>query len=310
MWCSNLLRIRKWSKVRSFLRATLPAAALAIPTVRWAEAAPITWIGGNADWSASNVNWNPADEPDANDEAIFNTPDTVNLANPVDTIMGLTMSGGINLNTNVNDLTVDGLVQLVDASTTLIISGSTSLFAADSVTINSGGTINLRGGILVVAEEAGNGLLTVSTGGTLAGNGTIIFTEFVAAGTVLLQLDGGTLFASSTVTGLDPFGINAATLNITVPDVNGRIDLDSLGSVVTISRNDTLDINGQSHGPADPYSGTMNLSEGSMLDTSAAWEMDSGDDQRQHRFPDRRRGGRGRHHPRPSIYHVGRHDRP
>ncbi len=39
------------------------------------------------------------------------------------------MSGGIDLNTNGNDLTVDGLVQLIENSTTLIIGGADPLAA-------------------------------------------------------------------------------------------------------------------------------------------------------------------------------------
>jgi hypothetical protein len=56
-----------------------------------------TWIGGNNPWDGTNANWNPADEPDADDVAIFNTADIVNMANATDTIMGLTLSGGIDI---------------------------------------------------------------------------------------------------------------------------------------------------------------------------------------------------------------------
>ena len=146
----------------------------------WSPAAPITWIGGNANWDATNANWNPDDEPDSNDEAIFNTPNTVNMANATDTIQALTLSGGIDLNTNGNDLIVDGLVQLVDASTVLIIGGSTSLLTADSVTINTGGTVRLTGGTLTIVEETESGLFTVNTDGTLSGNGTINLNDAAA----------------------------------------------------------------------------------------------------------------------------------
>ena len=94
------------------------AVVLALGMTKQAHAAAIVWIGGNANWDASNNLWNPADEPDSNDEAIFNTPNTVSLANATDTILALTLSGGIDLNMNGNDLTVNGLVQLAGASTT------------------------------------------------------------------------------------------------------------------------------------------------------------------------------------------------
>src|SRR5687768_1188711 len=96
-----------------------------------ASAAPIAWTGGTANWDASNARWNPTDEPDAEDEAIFNTAHVVTMANPADTIQALTLSGGIDLLTNGNDLIVDGLVQLSDAGTVLVIDGSASLLRAD-----------------------------------------------------------------------------------------------------------------------------------------------------------------------------------
>jgi len=255
--------------------SAIMAIALALGMAKQAQAAPITWIGGNANWDATNANWNPNDEPDSNDEAIFNTPNTVNMANASDIIQALTLSGGIDLSTNGNDLTVDGLVQLVDASTNLFIGGSTSLLNADSVTINNGGTIRLTGGTLSMAEETGAGVFTVNTGGTLSGNGVINLNDAgVAAGSVLLTLIGGTLTATSTVSG-DLFGSAAATLTINVADANGRIDLDNSSADINISRNDTLQINGASHGATDPYSGTLNLGEGSTLSMSTAWQTDS-----------------------------------
>ena len=55
-----------------------------------ATAANRTWIGGNADWTTSNANWSSSDEPDEDDVAIFNTPNSVNLAIGAQTILGLT----------------------------------------------------------------------------------------------------------------------------------------------------------------------------------------------------------------------------
>src|SRR5262245_50185058 len=80
---------------------------------RTADAAPRTWIGGNADWGdgGSVLNWSPNDEPDSVDEAIFNTANVVNLVTN-NAVNGLTLSGGIDLLTNDFDLTVDGLVQV------------------------------------------------------------------------------------------------------------------------------------------------------------------------------------------------------
>ena len=261
-------------KLRTALGA-ITATAVVSGTAELAPAAAITWIGGNANWDAVNANWSPADEPDANDEAIFSTSSTVNLANAADTILALTLSGGIDLNTNGNDLTVDGLVQLTGSGTNLFVGGSGSLLLADSVSVNSGGTLRLTGGAVSMVEESGSGSFAVAAGGTLSGNGAINLNDGgVATGTTLLTLNG-TLAATSTTTG-DTFGTAAATLTINLSDADARIDLDQGASVVNISRNDTLAINGVTHGAADPYSGTLNLSAGATLEMSAAWQTDTG----------------------------------
>ena len=124
--CSTLL---------ASLLATSPASAL-----------PRTWIGGNVDWvdGGSTANWNPADEPDSNDEAIFNTANAVNLGSN-NAVNGLTLSGGIDLFANEFDLTVDGLVQLTGGGTNLFIGNAAGSVDADNVTIN-GGVLELGGG--------------------------------------------------------------------------------------------------------------------------------------------------------------------
>ena len=94
-----------------------------------ATAADRTWIGGNADWNSSNANWTGSDEPDSDDVAIFNTPNSVNLAIASQTILGLTMSGGISLSTNGNEMTVNGPVELSDASTDLVVGGGGSVLS-------------------------------------------------------------------------------------------------------------------------------------------------------------------------------------
>jgi hypothetical protein len=139
-----------------------------------APAAPITWIGGSGIWTdgdANNANWNPADEPDIDDEAIFNTADSVTLST-ANVIQGLTMSGGMDLDLNGHNLTVDGLVQLVDTGTLLFIEGPGSAVIADSVTINSGGQIRLQA-LLNITDETATGLLDINTGGTISGSGTL-----------------------------------------------------------------------------------------------------------------------------------------
>src|SRR4051794_40635951 len=68
-------------------------------------AVSITWIGNNSSWidGGSSANWNPADEPDFDDAAIFNTDNAVQLGSN-NTIAGLTLSSSIELDLNGNTL--------------------------------------------------------------------------------------------------------------------------------------------------------------------------------------------------------------
>ena len=103
-----------------------------------ATAANRYWIGANNDWDGTAANWSTSatpphttfDEPDADDVAVFNSSHSVDLAIASQTIFGLTMSGGISLNTNGNDLVVNGVVELSDTSTDLIVD-TNSLLTAD-----------------------------------------------------------------------------------------------------------------------------------------------------------------------------------
>jgi hypothetical protein len=86
-----------------------------------AVAAPVTWIGGSGIWidgDTNNANWNPADEPDTVDEAIFNTADVVQMGS-TNWVHTVTMSGGIDLLTGGHTLSLLGTVQLDGAGTCL-----------------------------------------------------------------------------------------------------------------------------------------------------------------------------------------------
>ena len=116
-------------------------AVLAVGITGPVSAATVVWTGGTANWDTSNARWTPVDEPDADDAAVFNTAHVVTMVNASDTILALTLSGGIDLLTNGNDLTVDGLVELSDAGTVLVIDGSTSLL---SVTVGAAPAWSMR----------------------------------------------------------------------------------------------------------------------------------------------------------------------
>jgi hypothetical protein len=256
------------SAVLCLLRAALVAVGIVAGSA--ASSAPVTWIGGNANWDATIANWNPNDEPDSDDEAIFNTPNSVNLANASESIMALTMSGGIDLLLNGNDLTVNGGNVTLSGASTLLDVPTNSLLNTDDVFVNASASLRLRGGTLTMAETGGDAVMTVAAGGALGGFGTINSTDVIAAADTTVLSVGGSLV----VTSFDLFSQQAATLAVNVP-ANGRVDLDQTGAVIDITRNDTLDINGAAH-DVDAYSGTLNLAEGATIDMSNAWGMNAG----------------------------------
>ena len=243
---------------------------LAVCFVQSAQAAVITWIGGNADWvegAGNNANWNPADESDADATAIFNTANSVSLGSN-NTILALTMCAGIDLFTDEFDLTVDGLVLLSDSSTNLIVGEAASLLTADSITINSLADLELDGGTIQVIEETGNGAMDINTDGELAGHGVVIMTDGLAAVTTLIVNDG---IITARRAPLVLFGApQVGILAINATDVDARIDLDGAAEngAVTVSRNQTLDINVQLF---DIFNGFMVMAQNSALDISSAW---------------------------------------
>ncbi|WP_428939427.1 dockerin type I domain-containing protein [Fontivita pretiosa] len=240
----------------------------------WLNAVPITWIGGNTTWTDATGagNWTPADEPDPDDEAIFNQPNSVTLGSS-NSIAALTMSNGADLSLNGFSLTVNGLVSLVDAGTNLNVGGTGALLTADEISINTGAGMNLSGGQVTVIEETGNGSLDINSGGDVTGFGTIQFSDSLSAVTTVMFNDG-TLSASRTsliIGGAPPAG----TLAINAADADARINLDGTGEngVVNVFRNQTLDINVTL---SDAFSGDINLFHNSVLDIASAWSINAG----------------------------------
>jgi hypothetical protein len=242
---------------------------------RGTVAAPRTWIGLNADWVDGGLvtNWNPNDEPDSDDEAIFSTANTVNLGSN-NTIQALTMSTGIDLSTNGNDLLVDGLVQLTGNSTNLFVGGAASELNADDAMVGGGGTIELVGGTIVLDDEAlfAVGGLTINAGGTLAGHGTINFADAPLLAASVLD-NSGTLTALSRAANiLLPPPAGTLTIN---GGSGARIDLDGNGEAgaVNVNRNQTLDINVTL---ADAFNGSLDMFQNTVLDISSPWSIGAG----------------------------------
>src|SRR5262245_53337485 len=260
---------------RQFLFSLVALVAPCVePRAEQAHGAARTWIGGNSDWvdGGSTANWNPADEPDADDEAIFNTSNAVNLASN-NALNGLTLSSGVELKTNNFDLLVDGLAQLTGVSTNLFVGGTASQLNADNLTVDSQATLELTGGTVIIDEELVNGLLAIKAGGTTTGHGTVILADTPSSPTTLLD-NNGTLAALSRPTVItDP--PPAGTLTINGGNASARIDLDGSAETgfVSVNRNQKLDINVTL---ADDFNGNLDLFQGSTLDIAGAWTFASG----------------------------------
>ncbi|MGC9450578.1 MAG: hypothetical protein ACP5I4_03955 [Oceanipulchritudo sp.] len=244
---------------------------LAVFPAGQAFAATRTWIGGDSPWDASALKWSPADEPDADDEAVFNTADTVDLANASEAVQALTMSGGIDLDLNGNDLTVDiGAMVMGGSGTTLRIPQG-SILNTDDIVVDDSSQVFLTGGEIMMTEGGGEAVLYIGGTAKVSGYGTIRNEDIINSPNTVVMISYGELRATT----FDLLGTDSGTLTITVNDSDGRINIDQTGSSVFIGRNDTLDINGEAHG-IEGFSGEMTFYSGSTLDMSNPWTLDGG----------------------------------
>ncbi|MCX6878953.1 MAG: hypothetical protein NTW21_34855 [Verrucomicrobia bacterium] len=261
---------RAWLPLPPALRCSFGLLAVLAPlTADRASADTRTWIGGNVNWvdNAGTANWSPADEPDSDDDVIFNAANTVNLGS-ANFVLSLALSNGISLNTNNFGMNIYGLLQLTGAGTDFTIGGSSSTVWTDSgTTLNASSRIYLEGGVLAVP----GGIVDNNSGCTVSGRGVIALNAYAAAATTMLDNDG-TLAAA----GASALGMPAAdSLVINGGYAAARLDLDgTIGAgIVSVGRNQLLDINVVL---SDSFSGTMNLSHASTIDLSSAWSMNAG----------------------------------
>jgi hypothetical protein len=272
--------------------------ALAFATLALATpasfAANRTWIAvGSGTWNegaGNDANWNPADEPDFDDAAIFNSNVDV-MIGTANTINGLTMSASAELLLDGNTLTVAGATSLtgsgtrlevegtnaalvaqgivIDNTATLTVAGTGTTLAGQSVAVNANATFFVDGGAVTLQiAGAPTGTISIAGTGTVSGNGTISFPESIV-GTVNVIDNNGTISASNPVAIiLTPPA--AATLALTATDVDARIDLDGSveTGVVIVGRNQTLDVNIPL---VDIFNGDITMAQNSKLDISTAW---------------------------------------
>ena len=250
-------------------------ASLALFMATSAPGANITWIGGTAQWDdgvGNDANWNPADEPDSNDTAIFNTNTTTTMGTN-NVIIGLTMSASTELLLNGHQLTVDGATSLTGSGTRLEVAGATAVLDAADLTIANNSTLFIDGGSIESLIVGGANSTFLIDGGFFTGNGAVSMTDSLAVVTTLLN-NNGTINASnpSTLILVPPA---AATLAISATDSDARLDLDGSleGGVVNINRNQTLDIDIQL---SDIFNGTMTMAHETKLDIASSWILGAG----------------------------------
>ena len=256
--------------------AAVALLGLAVP----ADAATRTWIGGNADWTSAFSNWTGNDEPDSNDDAVFNTANSVDMAIN-NQVLSLALSNGIDLFTIEQFLQVTNGVTLSGSSTNLGVGGNNHTppangMDAGDITINSGARLSVGGTRIDIAKGGGESAFDINTGGTLYGNGTLQSNDLAGATFSMLTNDGtlrvGNYQTSGIVFGAPP----ARTLSINAADTaDARIDLDGVlgNGVVDVTRNATLDINVKIN---DDFDGTMTLRHDSTLNMNSTWGLGAG----------------------------------
>ena len=278
-------RISLWLVV-----ATLVAVAIA------KDATAVSWDGGNATFVwGDNGNWNPDGSPAGQPVLIGDLAAALNDTTLLDaqfSIDSLTITNGADVENSTDDgatndflLTVNGLTTVSDAGSSIVIFGAdVNGLDTDNLTINSGGSVILNSttpqgtAIVEVDGNTGTGLLDINASGTLTGTGRIDLEAAPGAATTLISNDG-TITANTT----PPIFFQAppvGTLLITATSANARFDWDGISGngVLQANGNQTLDINVTPGvgALADAFGGVMNLSTGSTIDISTAWELDSG----------------------------------
>jgi hypothetical protein len=170
-------------------------------------------------------------------------------------IGSLKMSGGIDLLTEGNTLTVNGTVELDGAILKVSKNETTSeigeLVVVGRVEINNGAEVNLAGGMI-----SGN-QMEIDVGGMLKGHGTV---NLIGTESRVLSNDGWIA--------VDPEKLTIKATDASI-DLDGVIEAGSLN----VSPNSMLDIDGAI---SDGFGGEISLNHNSTLDIEFAWTLDFG----------------------------------
>jgi len=262
------------------IRPSLTLVLLALLTVQLCSstlAATRTWVGGNDPWDGDIFNWSGIDEPDPDDDVVFNTNNHVEMAMNNE-ILSLDLSTSIELDTESYFLDVNGNITLSGAGT-LLRAGESNTFglpatsvSAYNLVVNAGATY-ANANFSSIVDPAGIGVLDINTDGTLTGHGVIRNGDGIGSSTNVFVNDGvirpGTVSDGFILVGGTP---TARTLTLEAVDGEARIDLDGVSGsgAVDIARNQTLDINVQL---GDDFDGTIDLGHNSTLDIQHAWDF-------------------------------------
>ena len=240
------------------------------------DAAVRTFVGGNNDWDASALNWTGLDEPDPDDDAVFNTNNSVDMA--IDNeVQSLTLSGSISLDTTTHYLDVNGDITLSGTGTRLR-AGQNNLaglpatsVSAYNITVGSDASYQ-NANFTSFIHPTSIGVFTIETGGTLFGNGTIRNGDGISTPTSVFINDG--VIRPGNVTDFIIIGgaPAAQTLTLAAIDGEGQIDLDGVfgGGSVDLQRNQTLDIDLDL---ADDFDGVIDMAHNATLDVEQAWSF-------------------------------------
>jgi hypothetical protein len=244
----------------AILTTCLPSAF--VPSAR---AIPRTWIGNDANWDNDSTKWSPTGLPFGSDEAIFNTPNTVELGIK-QSVNDLTLSSGIDLSTNGFLLIASDITSITGDGTVLHIEGASSTLDGRTVTLNSSGAIQLDAGTLrVVTSTTSPGVVDINPGTTISGHGTVRVDGSPSTVTTVIINDGAISATSTPLIPGDPPPVGS--LFVSAPNVNVRIDLDgqSESGVLNVGRNQTLTVEGIM---LDNFSATLNMAQNSAFGTS------------------------------------------
>lgn len=264
--------VTKSSKLVVFTALTLLALLPA-----FSSAAVVTWVGGNDPWDGDIFNWSPWDEPDFDDDAVFNTDNRVDMAMDNE-IQSLDMSGGIEVNTKTYFLDVNGQITLADSGTILragennLVGVPATSVSAYGVAVNSGAAYH-NAGFTSFIHPSAIGLFDINTDGTLYGNGLIRNGDGIGVPTVVFENDGviqpGNVTTGFVLGGTTP---PERTLTLAAIDNDGRIDLDGFSGngAVNLTRNQTLDIDLQL---SDAFDGVIDMTHNATLDIEDAWSF-------------------------------------